>query len=141
MAALGAAVDVFHALLMVVQLGGVPLLFWHRWPRLTKAYAIYAVVFVITSEVSQRTLGECFLTTIARKLWQRGGGMGAEGWFTVRFAKSVFGVSPSNDAIIVASEILLVIVAVGVMYTLHAKRARARSLATLGPSSHQRAGA
>jgi len=49
---------------------GLPLLFWHRWPRISRAQAWFVIGFVGTSLLSQPTLGECVLTTLARELWE-----------------------------------------------------------------------
>lgn len=116
---LGALVDALHALLMVVWVLGLPLLFWHRWPKLSIAYGIYAVVFVVATRASDYALGECFLTTLSRRFWVAGGsGAGTEGWFTVRFAQLVFGLTPSQRIIAVGSEALVLITAIGVLASL-----------------------
>ena len=124
---LGSVVDALHALLMVAWVATLPLLFYHRWPRLTRFASVYALVFVVVSQGSQWLLGECFLTTVARWLWQHeGGGLSSpEEWFTVRVAQAVFRMTPSHDAIVWASEGLAVVTAVGVLSTW-ARRRRAR---------------
>lgn len=126
-AILGALVDFVHALLMVAWVLGLPLLFWHRWPRVTRAYAIYAVAFVVVSQTSHALIGECFLTTIARLCWEAAGPVrdGAplpDEWFTVRLAEAVFRLTPSHRAIKIASEILIVATAVGVVIWLRGKK-------------------
>jgi hypothetical protein len=126
---LAVAVDVLHAAAMVVWLAGLPLLLWHRWPRLTRVYAAYAVLFVVAYQVSRLALGECFLTTIARDLWNSGSAASAppdvEEWFTVRLARAVFSATPSHRAIIWISQILSVGTAIGALVvvrrTLHRK--------------------
>ena len=113
---LGAAVDVFHAFLMAAWLLGLPLLFWHRWPLLTRAYAAYAVVFVLVSRLSHAVLGECFLTTFARRLWMNSDSPSeTDEWFTVRLARLVFGLTPSHRVIALGSEALILITAFGVL--------------------------
>lgn len=120
---LGAAVDAVHALSMALWILGLPLLFWHRWPKLSTAYGIYAVVFVIVTRVSHYLLGECFLTTLARRLWAAGAVRAdTDDWFTVRFARLIFGLTPSHRAIALASEALVLITAVGVLVSLHGLR-------------------
>jgi hypothetical protein len=120
---LGAAVDAAHALSMALWILGLPLLFWHRWPKLSTAYGIYAVVFVVATRVSHYAHGECFLTTLARRFWSvGGGGSEANEWFTVRFSKLIFGLTPSHREIALASEALVFVTAVGVLISLHRLR-------------------
>jgi hypothetical protein len=123
---LGAAVDAVHALLMALWILGLPLLFWHRWPKLSITYGIYAVAFVIVTRVSHYVLGECFLTTVARRFWTTAAvGSETDEWFTVRFARLIFGMTPSHRAVAVASEVLVLVTAVGVLVSLALHRARA----------------
>jgi hypothetical protein len=116
-------VDVLHALAMVLWLIGLPLLVWHRWPRLTRAYAIYAVSFVVIYQVSRLALGECFLTTIARSLWNSQAPGTAppnvDEWFTVRLARAVFSATPSHRGIIWLSQVLSVATAIGALFVVH----------------------
>lgn len=120
---LGTTVDLIHALSMAAWAIGLPLLFWHRWPRLSRAYAVYAIVFVIASQGSRLLIGECFLTAIARAFWQHPGtpptvGASAHEWFTVRLARAVFSMSPSHRSIAIASELLAVFTAAGVLFAM-----------------------
>lgn len=125
-AVLGSLVDVLHAVFMIAWVVGIPLLFWHRWPRLTKAYAVYALVFVVLNKVSKLMLDECFLTSIARYFWEAGappGNKPVDEWFTVRFAKTVFHLTPSHQAITIAGEVLVVLTALGMLRSArHFKR-------------------
>ena len=124
-AMLGSAVDLLHALLMVGWVAGLPLLFWHRFPRATRWYAIYAIVFVVLNLASRYFLGECFLTTLARYLWEHGGAppRTAPGeWFTVRLAMMVFHLTPSHRSIKLLSELLILVTAVGMLFSM--RRAR-----------------
>lgn len=124
---LGAIVDAFHALFMAAWFLGLPLLFWRRWPRVSLAYGIYATVFVIASRFSHYAIGECFLTSLSRRFWQTGPpNPETDEWFTVRFAKMIFGLTPSHRAIAIGSEVLVLITAVGVLVSLHAHRTRRR---------------
>src|SRR5688500_1053202 len=111
----GSAVDVVHALLMAAWVLGLPLLFVRRWPRLSWAYGVYVIVFIVVSQASEWILGECFLTTIAGWLWTGAPGAAAidtsEG-FTVRLAKWVFDMAPSHRSIVIASEVLIFATAV-----------------------------
>jgi len=122
---LAAAVDALHAIFMIAQVAGLPLLFIHRWPTLTRAYGVYAIVFIVLNQASQYFLGECFLTTIARSLWKLGSIPGANvssEWFTVRFAEAVFHMTPSHKAITVATQALLLVTAIGILHTVRRGR-------------------
>jgi hypothetical protein len=127
---LAVAVDVLHAAAMVLWLVGLPLLVWHRWPRLTRAYAFYAVLFVLAYQLSRFTLGECFLTTIARGLWNSDSPGAAppdvEEWFTVRLARAVFSATPSHRAIIWLSQALSVATAIGALLVVKRNLERRR---------------
>ncbi len=114
-----AAVDVLHATLMVVWLLGLPLLFWHRFPRVTFLYGVYAVLFVVITRVSHWVGGQCFLTAISAKLWRAGASVSSDSdeWFTVRLARFVFGMTPSHRAIAWVSEALIMVTALGVLFS------------------------
>lgn len=125
-----AIVDALHALTMAVWVLGLPLLFWHRWPRITRAYAIYAVSFAILSEGSQALGGECFLTSISRWFWSQQTTTTRtlpDEWFTVRLAKAVFGFIPTHHAIADASKVLVVLTAAGVLFTMARQRSPNRA--------------
>jgi hypothetical protein len=118
---LGASIDLIHALLMAAWVLGLPLLFWHRFPRVTTAYAVYAVGFVVANQLSHALLGECFLTTLARAAWEHAPGAGgrapaSDAWFTVRLAKAIFHLTPSHRGIKLVSEALILVTAVGVAF-------------------------
>jgi hypothetical protein len=116
---LGASIDLIHALLMAAWILGLPLLFWHSWPRLTRAYAFYAIAFVVANQVSFALLGECFLTTLARAGWRSASGSAGPGdtndWFTVRVAETIFHLTPSHRSIKLVSEALILATAVGIL--------------------------
>jgi hypothetical protein len=128
--ALGSTTDFVHALLMLAWVLGLPLLFASRWPRWRRAYAIYAVVFVVLSQGSQALLGECFLTTLARWFWEHPHvgppPVGVDEWFTVRLARTVFRLSPPYRTITIISEVLATATAAGVLYYLHRERSSRR---------------
>ena len=117
--ALGALVDVFHALTILLWVGGMPLLFSRRTPRLRHAYATYAVVFIALYQLSRWLLDECFLTTLARHFWRRAprdlAGGGSDEWFTVRVANAIFHLAPSHRLITVIAQILILVTAAGVL--------------------------
>jgi hypothetical protein len=119
--AIGAAVDVAHALLMAAWVLGLPLLFWSRRPAASRAFAAFALMFVLGNVASRVFLGECFLTRVARACWERAAAAGepvprgTEEWFTVRLASTVFRLTPSHQAIKAASEALIGVTALGVL--------------------------
>jgi hypothetical protein len=126
---LGSMVDVVHALLMAAWVLGLPLLFTRRWPHVTRAYGVYAICFIAISQLSQLVLGECFLTTIAGHLWQRSSfpsPSDSNEWFTVRLAKWIFDMTPSHRAIVLVSELLILLTATGALVSLRASSLRPR---------------
>jgi hypothetical protein len=126
---LGSLVDFLHAIFMVAWIAGLPLLFWHKYPRLTRWYAGYVIVFVVLYQVSRVFLGECFLTTIARWLWEHGGSeppVAPNEWFTVRIAMAVFHMTPSHKAIKTIGGVLVFVSAVGALLSLCRPRATPR---------------
>jgi hypothetical protein len=127
--ALAAFVDAAHASFMAAWVLGLPLLFWRRWPRLTWAYAVYALVFIAINLASRALLGECFLTTIARACWQEAARAAGRApvpreWFTVRMAEAVFRLTPTHRGVKVASEALIFVTAIGVLTSSLAARRR-----------------
>lgn len=118
--------DFLHALLMAAWIAGLPLLFCHRWPRAVRTYAVYAIAFVGASQLSQWLWGECFVTAVALYFWEHvpSSAPVSKEWFTVRLAQSVFQMAPSHRSIVVMSETLIVITAVGVLWSLHRLRHR-----------------
>jgi hypothetical protein len=128
--ALAACVDFVHASLMAAWVLALPLLFLHRWPRVTRAYAAYAIVFVTLNLASRRLLGECFLTTLARACWQEAARHGShvpvsQEWFTVRLAEAVFRLTPSHRGVKLVSEALIFATAIGVLVSTRSSQDRA----------------
>ncbi len=119
-AMLAVGVDLVHALLMAAWIGGLPLLFLHRWPRLTRAFGFYAVAFIVVSQISRWMLGECVFTTIARWCASSSSMPVSEEWFTVRLAQMIFRMTPSHRAVVWMSEGLILVTALGVL-TSHNK--------------------
>lgn len=80
---------------------------------------MYAVLFVLVTRMSHYLLGECFLTNISRRFWNAASTTpDADEWFTVRFARLVFGLTPSHRAIAIVSEALVFVTAAGVLVLL-----------------------
>jgi len=123
-ALLPATIDLLHAALMAAWVLGIPLLFARRWPRVTGAYAAYAIVFIVVNQLSFLFLGECFLTTLARAAWLRAGSAPSSEWFTVRVAAAVFRMVPSHVAVRRVSEALIFVSAVGVAFRVLRDRRR-----------------
>lgn len=104
---------------MVAYFVGLPLLFVHRWPRLSRAYAVYAVTFVVLSQGSQLLTGHCFFTSLAGSLWERSGWPVDVGeWFTVRVANWVFHRAPSERSISRIGDAAVLLTAVGAIWRL-----------------------
>lgn len=124
---LAALIDLLHAVSMVVWAAGLPLLVWRKHPHLSRAYAVYALAFVLVSQLSQWVLGECFLTTLARWAWESQPAGSAppdvDEWFTVRLARAVFGATPSHRAIVWVSELSIVVTAALALRSLRVHRA------------------
>lgn len=119
---LAVAIDVFHAFLMVAWIGGIPLLFWRRFARVSMLYCLFSVAFIIVNQVSHYTLGECVFTTIANWFYSKSGSGAPNEWFTVRLTRLIFGVVPSHRGIKVATEILIGLSAIGGMYSIYKTR-------------------
>jgi len=119
---LAVAIDVLHAMLMVAWVLGIPLLFWHRYKKLSMAYAIFSLAFVIVNQVSHYTLGVCIFTTIADFFYRQAGQVAPEEWFTVRLSKWIFGLTPTQRSVKMATEFLICLSALGGMYFLFRKK-------------------
>lgn len=107
------AVDLFHAAAMVAWIAGLPLLFWHKYPRVSFGYGCFALVFITINLASQKILGECVITTIANYFYAKAGAVNVSDWFTVRLSKFIFGLTPSHKGIKLATEFLIGVAAVG----------------------------
>lgn len=119
---LGALIDIFHALLMTAWIVGLPLLFWHRYPKVSISYAFFSLAFIVVNQLSHYLLGECVLTTIATFFWQKGNVNSPHEWFSVRLAYSIFGLTPTHNGIKLVTKILITIATVGGMFLLFRKR-------------------
>ena len=109
-----AIVELIHTLTMVAWVVTLPFLFWHRWPKLSIIVAVYNLGFIIVNRMSHWFLGECILTRAAR--WF-GGDQGDE-WFAVKFSRVVFGLIPSNKQVTYVEQVLVALVAIGVILVL-----------------------
>lgn len=117
--------DFVHIALMAIWALGLPLLVWHRWPRLSVAYTLYAIAFVVVSQLSHHVLGECFLTTLSRDLWLAAGD-GADGTFTGRLVNSVAGIRPARESVVFAWESAIVITSIAVCWSLFQHHRRSK---------------
>jgi hypothetical protein len=127
-------VETIHATFMVAYFVGIPLLFFNRWPRVSRIYAVYAVSFVVFSQGSKLLWGHCFLTPLAGELWHRSGtSIAANEWFTVRLSNLVFHSAPSHRIISWIGDAFVLITAIGAVLRL-------RSHADRHPSSHRNVG-
>jgi len=119
--ALAIGSDLTHIAAMLIWAVGLPLLLWHRWPRLSYAYTVYAIVFILLSQLSHFTLGECFLTTLSRRLWASAGEQ-VVGTFTVRLVNVVAGVRPSDESAVLLWEAGILVTSVAVLWSLYKSR-------------------
>jgi hypothetical protein len=110
---LAASVDFTHALSMLLWGLGLPLLVWHRFPRLSRAYMWFAAIFVSISLISHRALGECVLTRIARELWLAGGGCREGVPFVALLANHIAGLRPSNRQVVLLWEAAIFVTSIG----------------------------
>jgi hypothetical protein len=131
---LAQAVDILHVLVMVLWVGGLPLLVWHRFPGLSRAYMWFATAFVLVSVISHQLLGECFLTSLARGRWQAGGGYRDAVPFTVVLADAVAGLRPSERSVVIAWEFFVLLSSAGSLWCWH----RTKGAAWLVPGHAQR---
>jgi hypothetical protein len=121
---LAVSIDVFHALVMMFWIIGLPLLFWHKFPKLTIYYCFFGILFVIVNQISHYTLGECILTTLSKWCWNHteANHPSTQEWFSVRFANFIFGLTPSHRDIKVFSEIIILISIVGNLYLFYKQK-------------------
>jgi hypothetical protein len=95
---------------------GLPLLFWHRFARLSRAYVGFSLVFIVGSVVSHVVLGECVLTTLARSSWQLAGRHTESVPFIVTFTNWVAGVRPGNRAAVLSWQLAIVLYCVALLW-------------------------
>lgn len=117
-------VDLTHTATMLVWGLGLPLLFWHRFERLSLLYTWFAVLFVVSTVMSRLVLGECFLTTIARELWLASGGFRERVPFTVVLTNTVAGFRPSDRGVVVLWELAVLITSLGSLWSWRKAQAR-----------------
>lgn len=109
--------DLAHATAMLAWGLGLPLLFWHRFERLSHAYTLFAIVFVLTSVASHLTFGECVLTSLARQLWRAGGSFRDTVPFTVTLANRVAGLRPSARSAVLLWEAAVLVTSLGSLWS------------------------
>ena len=126
MTALATLMDFLHVAAMVVWALGLPLLIWHRWPRLSFAYTVYAISFVVLSQGSHFLWGECLLTTWSRDLWAIAG-VQADGTFTGRLVNFVAGIRPSAESVVYAWQAAIVVTSVAAAWSLYRGLRRRRA--------------
>jgi len=126
-AASAALLDAVHAVAMVAYFFGIPLLFIQRWPKLSRAYALYALSFVVVSLGSKLLLGHCFLTPLSSALWNRSAWpVAGDEWFTERVAKRIFDAAPSRQGISWVADGAILVIACGAILHLRARTCRNR---------------
>lgn len=116
---LAVAVDTIHALAMVIWILGLPLLFWHKYKKLSFAYCIFSIFFIIVNLTSQYFLGHCVLTSIAGFFWERSSShVDTTEWFVTRFTRLIFNMTPTHILIKRLTEIIIMISSIGVLLFL-----------------------
>jgi hypothetical protein len=123
-AVLAMGVDLVHVLTMLAWGVGLPLLFWHRFERLSFFYTLFATAFVVATVASRLSLGECFLTTLARELWTASGGYRERVPFTVILANTVAGLRPSARSAVLAWEAAILVTSLGSLWSWHRAHVR-----------------
>ena len=113
---LAEVVDVVHALSMLVWGLGLPLLLWHHFPRWSRAYMRFAIAFVLISVLSHYVLGECVLTTMARRLWHASGTARDGAPFMTLLVNDIAGIRPSNRSVVHAWELAVLATSVGSLW-------------------------
>lgn len=116
------AVDLIHAVAMIVWAIGLPLLIWHRYPRLSHAYMWYSLTFIIITLVSHWVLGQCFLTVLARVCWNAAGIERAEVPFTTLLVNKVAGIRPSSRTSVLIWEFAILISCIGNIFFWYNKK-------------------
>lgn len=111
------AVDVTHALAMLVWGLGLPLLVWHRFERLSHLYTLFAAFFVVSSVGSHWVLGECFLTALARGLWNAAGAWRDSVPFTVTLTNTIAGIRPSTRSAVFVWELAVLVTSLGSLWS------------------------
>jgi hypothetical protein len=126
---LAIVVDLTHASVMLAWGLGLPLLFWHRFEKLSHFYTLFAMAFVLTTLGSHLLLGECFLTSLARMLWQASGALQENVPFTVILTNTIAGIRPSTRGAVLAWELAVLVTSLGSLWSW--RKARSRRAAKL----------
>ena len=113
---LATLVDLVHVSSMLAWGLGLPLLVWHRFPRLSRAYMWFAVGFVLISVGSHYLLGECVLSTLARRFWRSAGSARDGAPFIGVLVQKVAGLHPSNRKIVLVWELAVLATSVGSLW-------------------------
>jgi len=101
---LALGIELSHGLMMLAWGLGLPLLFWHGLPRLSRGFMWFSMGFILVSVGSHVLLGECVLTTAARYFWHQAGGYREHVPFVVLLTNRIAGVRPSARAAVLAWE-------------------------------------
>jgi hypothetical protein len=114
---LAVATDLIHAIAMVAWIFGLPLLFWHKYNKLSLSYGSYSLFFILVNQVSHYTLGKCVLTSISQYFWEHSENHAdTSEWFAVRFSNMIFGLTPTHNSIKILTECLIAVSAIGGMF-------------------------
>jgi len=113
---LAMGVDALHLAAMLLWGIGLPLLFWHGRPRLSRLYMWYAIVFVVVTLLSHHVIGECVLTSLARSLWIAGGIERDTTPFTTVVVNAVASIRPSSRIVVLLWELGVLLSAAGSLW-------------------------
>jgi hypothetical protein len=116
---LAALTDLVHVGFMLAWGLGLPLLFWGRFPKLSRAYMWFTLAFVTVTVGSHLLLGECFLTTLARELWTRGAGFRDRVPFTVLLSEWIAGFRPNSREVVLLWELAVFVSSAGALWYWH----------------------
>lgn len=123
------AVDITHAAAMLAWGLGLPLLVWHRFERLSHFYTLFAVLFVVSSVGSHWAIGQCFLTALARWLWEASGTWRNAEPFTVIIVNTVAGIRPTTQTAVSVWQIAVLVTSLGGLWSWRkAQRRRSAKL-------------
>jgi hypothetical protein len=118
------AVDLTHAAAMLAWGLGLPLLFWHRFEKLSHYYTMFAVLFVVSTVASHLAFGECFLTRLARTLWLASGATREAAPFTVVLTNTIAGIRPSTRSAVLVWELAVLLTSFGSLWSWRKAQAR-----------------
>lgn len=115
-------VDVIHAIAMMLWVIGLPLLFYNKYPSLSIGYAIYSILFIIINQLSHYYWGHCIFTVLSNYYYKLANSNVDTGeWFSIRFARYIFGLTPTHKGVNIATQLLIMISSFGCLFFCYSK--------------------